>query len=69
MSWLKIISKMTDEWRIEELADVLGQSRITTWQIIKTLQDHFLITNIDNRYRITDGVREFVHAAEALESD
>ncbi len=66
LSWLKIICKMTDEWRIEELADTLGQSRITTWQIIKTLQDHFLITNTDNRYRITDGVREFIYAAQAL---
>lgn len=68
LSWLRIISNMTDEWRIEELADILGQSRITTWQVIKTLQDHFLITNTDNRYRITDGVREFIYAAQALEN-
>lgn len=68
LSWLKIISKMTyDEWRIEELADKLGQSRITTWKIIKILQDHLLITNTNNRYRITDGVREFICAAQALE--
>ena len=66
LTWLKIISKQPDEWRIEELADILGQSRIASWQIIKTLQDHLLITNIDNRYRITDGVREFIYAAQEL---
>jgi hypothetical protein len=67
VSWLKTISKMTEEWRIEELVDILGQSRITTWQIINILQEHLLITNTDNRYRITDGVREFICAAQALE--
>ena len=67
LTWLKTISKLQEEWRIEELADTLGQSRVTTWQVIKDLQDHLLITNIDNRYRITDGVREFIYAAQELD--
>ena len=64
--WLRVISQMSPEWRIEELMETLSESRTIAWQIIQKLQEHLLITNTDNRYRITDGVREFIHAAQAL---
>jgi hypothetical protein len=59
---LQSISQLPHEWAVEELAARLGQPLSTVWQIVQTLQDHMLITNIDNIYQITPGVQEFVRS-------
>ena len=59
---LQSISQLPREWTVEELATRLGQPLSTVWQIVQTLQDHMLITNIDNSYQITPGVQEFVRS-------
>lgn len=64
IEWLITIcqNQRSDEWLIEDLELTFGKSRREAWSIITDLQTHLLITNTDNRYRITDGVREFVRA-------
>ncbi|MCI0399286.1 MAG: hypothetical protein L0332_29810 [Chloroflexi bacterium] len=58
------IADFADEWVIEEVADWLGVSSTKAWQRAQPLIDNWLVVNITkNRYKIADGVREFVRAA------
>lgn len=68
INWLIVIceGQPSDEWLIEDLDRLFGKSRREVWLIISTLQTHLLITNMDNRYHITDGVREFIRAAQSI---
>jgi hypothetical protein len=64
--YLRTISELSDEWRLEEVAEILEIKRVSAWQTVNFLKDSFVITISDNRYKITDGVREFVRAAVDL---
>ncbi|MCA9932662.1 MAG: hypothetical protein H6662_17295 [Ardenticatenaceae bacterium] len=59
---LQSISQLPPEWAVEELATRLDHPLSTVWETVQTLQDYMLITNIDNSYKITPGVQEFVRS-------
>ncbi len=55
------------EWTLEDLVIFLNISRSEAWIIVQPLLKYHLILSVSNRYKIADGVREFVKAAGSLE--
>lgn len=71
VNWLiqvdSLVGNPDIEWTVENLTIYLNGSRSEAWAIINSLRKYQLILNINNRYKIVDGVREFVQIARTLE--
>lgn len=68
--WLRNIESMKSnpsvEWSLEDLATFLDKPRSDAWNVLQPLLKHLLILNVSNRYKIADGLREFVREVGPL---
>lgn len=64
---LEAIADYADEWVIEQMAEWQSVSNTEAWERASKLIDNWLVVNISrNRYKIVDGVREFVRVVLKL---